>query len=136
MVQALQMADRQAQEAMDRGRLEGSADSIIMEMECYPEALNVLSSIPFSERAGQWYYYSAVANEGVGNSATAIEHIRRAVELEPSNMEYRQFQQHLEYGGTWYTNMGSEYERPYGNYSNFCMSLLCAQALCFCCRPC
>ena len=63
-------------------------------------------------------------------------HIRRAVELEPSNMEYRQFQQHLEYGGTWYTNMGSEYERPYGNYSNFCMSLLCAQALCFCCRPC
>ena len=39
-------------------------------------------------------------------------------------------------GGTWYTNMGSEYERPYGNYSNFCMSLLCAQALCFCCRPC
>ena len=104
--------------------------------QCYKEALNVLSSIPFSERAGQWYYYSAVANEGVGNSATAIEHIRRAVELEPSNMEYRQFQQHLEYGGTWYTNMGSEYERPYGNYSNFCMSLLCAQALCFCCRPC
>ena len=48
--------------------------------QCYPEALNVLSSIPFSERAGQWYYYSAVANEGVGNSATAIEHIRRAVE--------------------------------------------------------
>ena len=33
--------------------------------QCYPEALNVLSSIPFSERAGQWYYYSAVANEGV-----------------------------------------------------------------------
>ena len=49
--------------------------------QCYPEALNVLSSIPFSERAGQWYYYSAVANEGVGNSATAIEHIRRAVNL-------------------------------------------------------
>ena len=24
--------------------------------QCYPEALNVLSSIPFSERAGQWYY--------------------------------------------------------------------------------
>ena len=38
--------------------------------QCYPEALNVLSSIPFSERAGQWYYYSAVANEGVGNSAS------------------------------------------------------------------
>lgn len=104
--------------------------------QCYTEALNVLGEIPFSERTGRWYYYSAVANEGVGNTATALEHIRRALDLEPSNMEYRQFQQHLEYGGTWYTNMGSSYDRPYSGYSNFCMSLLCMQALCTCCcRP-
>ena len=104
--------------------------------QCYTEALNVLGEIPFSERTGRWYYYSAVANEGAGNTATALEHIRRALDLEPSNMEYRQFQQHLEYGGTWYTNMGSSYDRPYSGYSNFCMSLLCMQALCTCCcRP-
>ena len=104
---------------------------------CFAEALNVLNSIPFSQRAGQWYYYSAMANAGAGNNATAIEHIHHAVELEPSNMEYRQFQENLEYGGRWYTNMGSEYERPYSNYSSFCMNLLCAQALCTCCcRPC
>ena len=104
--------------------------------QCYTEALNVLGEIPFSERTGRWYYYSAVANEGTGNTATALEHIRRALDLEPSNMEYRQFQQHLEYGGTWYTNMGSSYDRPYSGYSNFCMSLLCMQALCTCCcRP-
>ncbi|MCI7106395.1 MAG: DnaJ domain-containing protein [Lachnospiraceae bacterium] len=102
----------------------------------FAEALNVLNSIPFSERTGQWYYYSAVANDGLGNTATAIEHIHRALDLEPSNMEYRQFQQHMEYGGMWYSNMGQDYERPYSNYSNFCMSLLCAQALCACCRPC
>jgi molecular chaperone DnaJ len=103
---------------------------------CYAEAVNVLNEIPFSERAGQWYYYSAVAHEGLGNTATAFEHIRRAVDLEPSNSEYRQFQQHLEFGGVWYTDMGSGYDRPYSNYSNFCMSLLCAQALCTCCcRP-
>lgn len=105
--------------------------------QCYTEALNVLGEIPFSERTGRWYYYSAVANAGQGNTATAHEHIRRALDLEPSNMEYRQFQQHLEYGGTWYTNMGSAYDRPYSGYSNFCMSLLCMQALCTCCcRPC
>ena len=102
----------------------------------YQEAINVLNEIPFSERSGQWYYFSAVANSGMGNTATALEHIRRAVELEPSNMEYRQFQQSMENGGTWYTNMGSSYERPYSGYNNFCMSLLCAQALCTCCcRP-
>lgn len=45
MVQALQMADRQAQEAMDRGRLEGSADSIIMEMEpTVPRAVRLLQN--------------------------------------------------------------------------------------------
>lgn len=104
---------------------------------CYAEARNVLEEIPFSERSGRWYYYSAIANNGLGNTATAMERIRRAVELEPSNMEYRQFQQSLEFGGTWYTNMGSAYERPYSNYSHFCMDLLCAQALCTCCcRPC
>ncbi len=104
---------------------------------CYAEARNVLEEIPFSERSGRWYYYSAIANNGLGNTATAMEHIRRAVDLEPSNMEYRQFQQSLEFGGTWYTNMGSSYERPYSNYNHFCMDLLCAQALCTCCcRPC
>lgn len=102
----------------------------------YEEALRVLSEIPLSERTGRWYYYSAVANQGTGNTATALEHINRAVALEPSNLEYRQFQQNMQYGGTWYTNMGSSYERPYSGYSNFCMSLLCMQMLCSCCcRP-
>lgn len=103
---------------------------------CYAEAVHVLNEIPFSERTGQWYYYSAVANNGLGNTVTAIEHIHRALDLEPSNMEYRQFQQQMEYGGMWYSNMGQGYERPYSNYSNFCLSLLCMQALCTCCRPC
>jgi molecular chaperone DnaJ len=102
----------------------------------FAEAVNVLNDIPFAERAGQWYYFSAIANNGLGNNATAIEHIRRAVALEPSNFEYRQFQQYLENGGVWYTNMGSSYDRPYSNYSSFCMSLLLAQFLCSCCcRP-
>jgi molecular chaperone DnaJ len=102
----------------------------------FSEALHVLDDIPFSERSGQWYFFSAVAHNGLGNNATALEHIRRAVELEPSNFEYRQFQQHLEYGGVWYTNMGSGFDRPYSSYSSFCMSLLLAQMLCgCCCRP-
>lgn len=102
----------------------------------YREALNVLNDIPFSERQGRWYYYSAVANQGIGNTATALEHIRRAVELEPSNVQYRQFQEHLEYGGTWYTSMGSGYERPYSG-GDWCMRMLLLNLFCnCCCRPC
>lgn len=99
----------------------------------FEEALHVLNSMTSSERDAKWYYYSAVANQGVGNNATAIEHIRRAVQLEPSNMRYRQYQQNLEYGGTWYSNMGESYERPYSNYSRVCLSLCLLNAFCNCC---
>ena len=102
----------------------------------YNEALKVLGEVPFSERRGQWYYYSAIANQRIGNTATAIEHIQRAVSLEPGNMQYRQFQQTLEHGGTWYANMGDMYGRPDGT-SNPCCSilatLLCCQLMPFCC---
>ncbi len=101
----------------------------------YKEALNVLNDIPLSERQGRWYYYSAVAHSGMGNTATALEHIRRAVELEPSNTQYRQFQQHLEYGGTWYTSRGDSYDRPYAGRS-WCLSMILLNLFCNCCRPC
>ncbi|MBQ2283558.1 MAG: DnaJ domain-containing protein [Agathobacter sp.] len=103
----------------------------------YAEAINVLNQIPFSERQGKWYYFSAVANHGINNTATALEHIRRAIELEPSNLQYRQFQQILENGGSWYSNMGSGYDRPYSGYRSFCLDLMLAQLFCTCCcRPC
>ena len=104
----------------------------------YKEALNVLNDIPVNERQGRWYYYSAIANQGVGNTATALEHIRRAVELEPSNVRYRQFQEHLEYGGTWYTTRGNVYERPYSG-SSWCWKMIFLNMFCNCCcwgRPC
>lgn len=57
----------------------------------YVEALNVLNGIPFGERRARWYYFSAIANQSMGNNINAMEHAKRAVEMEPSNMEYRQF---------------------------------------------
>ena len=103
----------------------------------YVEALNVLNGIPFGERRARWYYFSAIANQGMGNNINAMEHAKRAVEMEPSNMEYRQFLQHLQYGGTWYTSMGSDYDRLYASAGNWCLSLLCLDLLCNCCcfRP-
>lgn len=103
----------------------------------YAEALNVLNGIPFGERKARWYYLSAIANQGTGNNITAMEHAKRAVEMEPSNMEYRRFLQHLEFGGTWYTNMGSEYDRPYSSSGTWCLSMLCFNMMCNpCCQPC
>ena len=99
----------------------------------YNEALKVLEEVPFAERRGRWYYYSAVANQKLGNTATAIEHIQRAVSLEPNNMQYRQFMQILENGGSWYSDMGDIYGRPSGRGSECCSllaTLLCWQMFC------
>ena len=103
---------------------------------CYKEALHVLEDMPFSERQARWYYYSAVANQGLGNMATAIEQAKKATELEPSNFEYRQYLQNLQSGGAWYNDMGETYSRPYFGCGNCCYSLLLLQLLCGCCfRP-
>lgn len=102
----------------------------------YKEALNVLNSMSASERNARWYYYSAVANQGLGNNIMAKQYAEQAVQMEPSNMQYRQFLQHLEYGGTWYTNMGSSYERPYASAGNWCLSMLLLNMLCNCCCCC
>ena len=99
----------------------------------YNEALKVLDEVPFAERRGRWYYYSAIANQKLGNTATAIEHIQRAVSLEPNNMQYRQFMQIIENGGSWYSDMGDIYGRPSGRGSECCSLLatfLCWQMFC------
>ena len=125
------------------GRGGGSQESIQLQAaanyianRCYDQALHVLNDIPFSQRGARWYYFSAVANAGTGNNMTAKQHGARAVELEPSNLEYRQFLQHLEYGGTWYSSMGQGYERPYSG-SSWCLNMLLLNMFCnCCCRPC
>lgn len=104
----------------------------------YREALNVLNRM--QERNGEWYYYHAVASAGAGNTANAMEDARRAVELEPSNMQYQRLYQQLQSGGQWYQNMGSGYgyERSGDGIGNCCCQCLCMNMLCpgCCCMPC
>lgn len=104
----------------------------------YREALNVLNRM--QERNGEWYYYHAVASAGAGNTANAMEDARRAVELEPSNMQYQRLYQQLQSGGQWYRNMGSGYgyERSGDGIGNCCCQCLCMNMLCpgCCCMPC
>lgn len=101
----------------------------------FQEALNVLNGI--TERNARWYFYAAAANQGAGNNVTAMEYARKAVEMEPSNLEYRQFLQNLEFGGTWYQNMGQAYQKPFSNAAGMCLTMCCLSAVFsgMCCRP-
>ncbi len=98
----------------------------------YREALNVLENI--QNRDARWYYLSALANNGLGNQVTALEHIRRAVSMEPDNAEYLRILNYIESGG-------NTYRQQAGNYRGFTMRgdpccNLCALYFCqlFCCR--
>lgn len=98
----------------------------------YREALNALNSS--TERNARWYYLSALANDGLGNQVTALEHIRRAVSMEPDNPIYLDTLQRIQNGG-------AAYRRQAGNFRGFatggssCASLcLCYFIQLFCCR--
>jgi molecular chaperone DnaJ len=73
----------------------------------YEEALNVLNST--GEKNARWYYLSALANNGLGNQVTALEHIRRAVSMEPDNMEYLRTLEAIQQGGTVYRQQAENY---------------------------
>ena len=98
----------------------------------YAEALNVLQNS--TERNARWYYLSALANDGLGNQVTALEHIRKAVSMDPDNLEYQRVLSEIEHGG-------AAYRQQAGNFHGFtmggdpCSSLcLCYILQLFCCR--
>ena len=100
----------------------------------YQEALNALNNS--ADRNARWYYLSALANNGLGNQVTALEHIRRAVSMEPDNQEYIDALNRIEYGGAAYRQQAGNF-RGFEMRSNPCMNLcLCYLCQMLCCgRP-
>lgn len=89
----------------------------------WQEALNALQNS--QNRNARWYYLSAVANNGLGNQVTALEHMRRAVSMEPDNQEYLWALQQLEHGG-------SAYRSQAGNFRGFSFGGSPCANLCLC----
>ncbi|MCR4842122.1 MAG: J domain-containing protein [Eubacterium sp.] len=100
----------------------------------YNEAINILNSM--AERNGRWYYFSAVANAGTGNNVTALEMARAAVQLEPSNTEYRRFMEQLENAGRWYQGQGKGYQTVNMGPASCCTALCLFNMFCNYCNFC
>ena len=98
----------------------------------YQEALNVLSSI--SDHTAEWYYYSAIANSGVGNNVIALQHAKEALRLEPNNYQYQMLVHRFESGGSWYQERQNPYSTTFGGGNDFCIKLCIANMVCnLCC---
>jgi len=100
----------------------------------YREALNALENEP--QRGARWYYLSALAHNGLGDQIIALEHIRKAVSMEPDNMEYLRTLDAIEHGGSTYRERAEEFG-GFTMSSRFCSNpCLCFLAQMLCWRYC
>lgn len=104
--------------------------------KAYAYATRSLNNIISSQRNARWYYLSSLANYGQGNELLALNQIQKAVQLEPSNMEYRTVLQEMQRSTGAYNQMGEEFQRYAEGMGRFCTSFFMMQFLCMFCRCC
>ena len=94
----------------------------------FEQAVNLLDSIV--DRDARWYFYSAQAQAGCGNTATALEYARRAVELQPDNTRYVNLYRQMQSGDDWYTNQQAGYQNPSGGVGSLCLRAAICSVVC------
>ena len=97
----------------------------------YNEALFALSQI--RSRNAEWYYLSAVANFGLGNRVSALNHIDEAIRLDPDNYSYLQTRLQIQGNTQQYTQRSQMFGMPnISSLNTLCMGLCLARLCCRC----
>ncbi len=117
----------------DERRLHLNAAESYIRSRHFREALNVLAGI--EERDARWYYLSALANAGLGNNVTALEHAKRAQQMDPGNSAYEDLVRTLQFGGYRYERRRNPYGRTVVTGSSWCLRMCLLNLMCnlFCC---
>lgn len=96
----------------------------------YQSAINMLTNVTSSGRNARWYYLSAVANHGMGNTVQAMDQIQRAIKLDPNNRSYQQlYRQYRQAEQTYETN-AQGFDMGAQQMQKICMGLCFAQMFC------
>lgn len=96
----------------------------------YGEALQILNQI--RNKSSIWFYYAALAENGVGNNIRAREYAQTAVNMEPMNIQYILLLNQLQGNQQQYRQTSQQYGRPM-NMMNCCYYLMCMNCLSFYC---
>lgn len=98
----------------------------------YQEALNILNQI--RNKSSIWFYYAALAENGLGNNLTAREYAQTAVNMEPMNMQYILLLNQLQGYQQQYQQTSQQYGNPM-NMINCCYYMMCLNCFTmYCCR--
>lgn len=97
----------------------------------YQRAIELLASV--ANRKAAWYYWSAKANQGMGNRIAALSDARTAARMDPYEEAFQQLVNQLQASGQTYRQQGTS--RGFSNYlcSNPCMTMIVANLVCNCC---
>ena len=96
----------------------------------YQQAILILSQVVSTYRNARWYYLSSLANHGLGNTVYAVDHIRRAIQLDPNCVEYRQVLQQYQYTTQSYQQHSQEFHMDLNGMSRMCLGLCCVNYMC------
>lgn len=93
------------------------------------QAADILSAVPSHGRNARWYYLSAIANNGAGNTLTALDQIQKALHLEPQNKEYTYARMVIQQAGQTYQEESQSRGFSFGvmNPTLICCALCAAQ---------
>jgi molecular chaperone DnaJ len=100
----------------------------------YQEAINLLMTVTSVSRNARWYYLSALANHGLGNTILATDHISKALQMEPNNQLYRRLYQQFRSAGQTYETNAKGFDMYASHMQKICFGICVAQLCCPLCR--
>jgi molecular chaperone DnaJ len=104
-------------------------------MNRFQYANNTLNSVISANRNARWYYLSALANKGLGNTVMASEQIEKALQMEPGNAQYQRVRQQFHHAEHTYNEAGQEFQKYAEGINKVCMGFCATQFFCmFCCH--
>lgn len=99
----------------------------------FQDALNILNQI--RNKNSIWFYYAAIAENGLGHNITAREYAQTAVNMEPMNMQYILLLNQLQGNQQQYHQRSQQYGDPM-NIMNCCCYMILLNYLSMCCCRC
>lgn len=101
----------------------------------FQDAIHTLNNITSDGRNARWYYLSAIANDGAGNTVRAQEHIRRAAQMDPNNPDYQRAQRQYQQTGQTYQQQTQQHGfSPGVDAAIACLAIwCCVTTVPYCC---
>ena len=96
----------------------------------FQDALRVLNST--TVRNAEWNYLVGVCYVNLGSIGQGVQYVQRATNMEPSNMEFRNFLSQISNMQNSYQQRAYNYGGRTSNSTDCCTQLICADCLCEC----